>query len=63
MPLFFLIIIIFFTHFEERNPIGCESFCKKEEEEHFGTRLFDLKKNCGSNLLNFRLKGIFWAQP
>ena len=24
----------FFTHFDERNPKGCESFCKKEEEEH-----------------------------
>ena len=23
-----------FTHFDERNPKGCESFCKKEEEEH-----------------------------
>ena len=29
MPLFF-----FFTHFEERSPMGCESFCKKEEGEH-----------------------------
>ena len=25
---------VFFTHFDERNPKGCESFCKKEEEEH-----------------------------
>ena len=25
---------VFFTHFDERNPKGCESFCKKEEEEY-----------------------------
>jgi len=54
----------FFTHFEERNPLGCESFCKNEQEEHLNTSFgFEVKKNCTSKLLNFHLKGIYETQP
>ena len=43
MPLF----CFFFTHFEERSPMGCESFCKKEEENIWNTSFgFEVKKNC-----------------
>ena len=30
----FFIYVFLFTHCEERNPMGGELFCKKEEEEH-----------------------------
>ena len=33
---------VFFTHFDERNPKGCESFCKKRRGT-FGTCILDLR--------------------
>ena len=34
---------VFFTHFDERNPKGCESFCKKRRRGTFGKCILDLK--------------------
>ena len=64
MPRFFYIYVFLFTHCEERNPMGGELFCKKEEEEdleHTSSR-FEVEKNFSPKPLNFRPKGIFWAQ-
>ena len=52
----FFIYDFLFTHCEERNPMGGELFCKKEEEEYLehASSRFEVQKNCTPKLLNFR---------
>ena len=60
MPLFCVVFVFFLLTLKSAILLDANHSAKKKKRNIWNTSFgFEVKKNCTSKLLNFRLKGIF----